>query len=128
MMSSAELPIPLSDVRIKKIPVRLLAKASLLFFSKHILGMQINWHHEEWARLLESKNERLLVQSARGHGKSFFFAKAYPLWLAYRSNKPISICIASFSQDHPLGILIEDREIAETIKTLFRYIDSTLSV
>jgi len=37
------------------------------------------------------------------------------------------IMIASFSQDHPLGVLIEDREIAETIKTLFRYIDSTLS-
>lgn len=36
------------------------------------------------------------------------------------------VMIASFSQDHPLGIIIEDREIAETIKTLFTYIDSTL--
>ena len=36
------------------------------------------------------------------------------------------VMIASFSQDHPLGMLIEDREIAETIKTLFSYIDSTL--
>ena len=33
---------------------------------------------------------------------------------------------ASFSKEHPLGILIEDVEIARTIKELFRYIDSTL--
>ncbi len=36
------------------------------------------------------------------------------------------VMIASFSQDHPLGIIIEDREIAETVKTLFTYINSTL--
>jgi len=33
---------------------------------------------------------------------------------------------ASFAKEHPLGILIEDVEIARTMKELFRYIDSTL--
>ena len=34
--------------------------------------------------------------------------------------------IISYAEDHPLGIVIRDKKIAETIKTLFRYIDSTL--
>ncbi|MES2225455.1 MAG: helix-turn-helix domain-containing protein [Patescibacteria group bacterium] len=34
--------------------------------------------------------------------------------------------LISFNEDHPLAIIIKDARVAETIKTLFRYIDSTL--
>lgn len=33
---------------------------------------------------------------------------------------------ASFADDNPLAVIIEDEKIAETIRELFRYIDSTL--
>ncbi len=36
------------------------------------------------------------------------------------------VLITSFAEDHPLAIIIEDEKIAQTIKVLFRYIDSTL--
>lgn len=34
--------------------------------------------------------------------------------------------IVSFAEDHPWALIITDKKIAETIKALFRYIDSTL--
>lgn len=34
--------------------------------------------------------------------------------------------IASFSEDHPLAIIIKDEKIARTIREVFRYVDSTL--
>jgi sugar-specific transcriptional regulator TrmB len=37
------------------------------------------------------------------------------------------LLVVSFAEDHPLAVLIEDQKIADTIKTLFRYIDSTLA-
>lgn len=35
--------------------------------------------------------------------------------------------IASFSEDHPLAIIIKDEKIARTIREVFRYVDSTLT-
>lgn len=43
--------------------------------------------------------------------------------IAVYENKTL---FASFAEKHPLGVLIEDEEIARTMKELFRYIDSTL--
>lgn len=34
--------------------------------------------------------------------------------------------IVSFAEDHPWAMIISDRKIAETVKALFRYIDSTV--
>jgi hypothetical protein len=36
--------------------------------------------------------------------------------------------ILSFAEDHPWAMIISDKKIAETMKALFRYIDSTLPV
>lgn len=37
------------------------------------------------------------------------------------------VLITSFSQDHPLSVMIEDEKIAQLMVQLFKYIDSTLS-
>ena len=84
--------------RLRDIPVTSLAQASLLFFMRHVLGLQLNWHFREWAALLQDGAERLLIECARGHGKSYFFAFAYPLWLAFRTQKPLAICLTSFAE------------------------------
>ncbi len=34
--------------------------------------------------------------------------------------------IMTFAEDHPWGMIIKDKKIAETVKSLFRYVDSTL--
>ncbi len=36
------------------------------------------------------------------------------------------VAIFSFSQDNPVAVIIEDANIAQTMKTLFRYIDTTI--
>ncbi len=35
--------------------------------------------------------------------------------------------IVSFAEDYPLAVLMEDKKIADMMKTVFRYVDSTLS-
>ena len=47
----------------------------------------------------------------------------FDIELASYDNKT---AIMSFAEDHPWAMIIEDKKIAETIKSLFRYIDSTL--
>ncbi len=37
------------------------------------------------------------------------------------------VLFASYSKEHPLAVLIEDEKIAGTMKTIFRYVDSTLA-
>jgi phage terminase large subunit-like protein len=46
----------------------------------------LNVHHLEWGNLAQIYN-KLCVEAARGHGKSFFFSKGYPLWKMYRYEK-----------------------------------------
>lgn len=61
-------------------------------------------HHEEWAELLNA-HKRLCVIAPRGHGKSFFYTFAYPLWMAER-NPDRSGFIFSASQPQAEEILI----------------------
>lgn len=41
----------------------------------------IGKHHQAWDDLI-AENERVVIQAARDHGKSFFFSLAYPIWRA----------------------------------------------
>ncbi len=80
-----------------------IAKASFLYFCKKVLGYKIGFHHEMWSGLLE-QHKRLLIECARGHGKTWFFSKAYPLWLIYRG-WPIDILVVSYSEEQVKFIL-----------------------
>jgi len=103
---------PRSTASLRKLPVVAVAQASLLFFMRHILGLKLNWHFREWAALLQDGTERLLIECARGHGKSYFFALTFPLWLAFRAQKPLSICLASYSQGQSTALVTQiKREI-----------------
>lgn len=80
------------------------AKSSFLFFCKYILKMDIGPHHIEWAELLRTE-QRILIESARGHGKSWFISKAYTLWLIYQDFKPVDILVVSFSEKQAIELL-----------------------
>jgi hypothetical protein len=81
-----------------------IAKSNFLFFCKYILGMDIGDHHKEWSELLRTQN-RILIESARGHGKSWFISKAYPLWLIYRNLMTVDILVVSFSEKQAVELL-----------------------
>ena len=81
-----------------------IARSNFLFFCKYILKMSIGEHHKEWAELLRNEN-RLLIESARGHGKSWFISKAYPLWLVWRGIQTVDILVVSFSEKQAVELL-----------------------
>lgn len=81
-----------------------LAKSNFLVFCQYILNMNIGPHHTEWAELLRNE-QRILIESARGHGKSWFISKAYPLWLIYRNLQSVDILVVSFSEKQDVELL-----------------------
>ncbi len=80
------------------------AKSNFAFFCKAVLGMDIGEHHKEWSELLRTE-KRILIESARGHGKSWFISKAYPLWLVWRNLAPIDMLVVSFSEKQAIELL-----------------------
>lgn len=73
---------------------------------KSVLGYDVAPHHQEWAKLLEQK--RLVIQSARDHGKTTFFSVSYPLWkMATTPN--FHACVISYAEDQSKRILRELR-------------------
>lgn len=81
-----------------------IAKSNFLVFCKHILGMDIGPHHKEWSELIRTES-RILIESARGHGKSWFISKAYPLWLIYRNLQTVDVLVVSFSEKQAVELL-----------------------
>jgi hypothetical protein len=80
-----------------------LAQADLLYFAKKVLGMVIVQHHDEWDGYIRLY-DRLLIEAARGHGKSWFISKALPLWLVYRG-LPVSILLVSYSEEQAVDLM-----------------------
>lgn len=61
---------------------------SLSYFITSVLpDFQMSWHHLEWGDLAQRYN-KLCIQAARDHGKSFYWSNAYAAWQLYRYSKP----------------------------------------
>ena len=61
---------------------------NLTYFITSVLSdFQMSWHHIEWCDLVHHHN-KLCVEAARDHGKSYFFSNAYLIWQLYRYSKP----------------------------------------
>lgn len=57
------------------------------FITSVMPDFQISWHHLEWGDLVHRHN-KLGIEAARDHGKSFYFSNAYPAWQLYKYSKP----------------------------------------
>lgn len=57
------------------------------FITSVIPDFQLSWHHLEWGDLVHRHN-KLCIEAARDHGKSYYFSNAYPAWQLYRYCKP----------------------------------------
>jgi len=65
----------------------LLKKYVLNYFTiTSMPDFEMNWHHVEWGSMVQIY-QYLCIEAARGHGKSYFFSKNYPLWKLYRYEK-----------------------------------------
>lgn len=57
---------------------------NLTYFITSVLpDFQLSWHHLEWGDLVQHYN-KLCIEAARDHGKSYYFSNAYPTWQLYR--------------------------------------------
>ena len=57
------------------------------FITSVLPDFQLGWHHLEWGDLVHRHN-KLCIEAARDHGKSFYFSNAYAAWQLYRYSKP----------------------------------------
>lgn len=61
---------------------------NLTYFITSVLSdFQMSWHHIEWGDLVHHHN-KLCIEAARDHGKSYYFSNAYIIWQLYRYSKP----------------------------------------
>lgn len=93
----------------------LMAQSSLKYFTVQVLQMRWPSHYQEWLEAIEN-NDRLLVQAPRGHGKSAFWALAYPLWRVIRGKR--DILLVSYSEDQVRRLIREIRICVESNKFL----------
>lgn len=61
---------------------------NLTYFITSVLPeFQLGWHHLEWGDLVHRYN-KLCIEAARDHGKSYYFSNAYAAWQLYKYSKP----------------------------------------
>src|SRR3990167_8779669 len=97
---------PLDDFLVK-------CRLDFSFFLERVLGYDLGKHHKEWIELInDPENRNLGIMCARGHGKSFFFSIAFPMWKAL-FNGGLNFLIVSASQDQASKIL---ENIGKTIE------------
>ena len=61
---------------------------NLTYFITSVLpDFQLSWHHLEWGDLVHRYN-KLCIEAARDHGKSYYFSNAYAIWQLYKYSKP----------------------------------------
>lgn len=61
---------------------------NLTYFITSVLpDFQLGWHHLEWGDLVHRYN-KLCIEAARDHGKSYYFSNAYAAWQLYKYSKP----------------------------------------
>jgi hypothetical protein len=63
---------------------------NLTYFITSVMpDFQLSWHHLEWGDLVHRYN-KLCINAARDHGKSYYFSNAYCVWKLYSYAKPKS--------------------------------------
>lgn len=61
---------------------------NLTYFITSVLpDFQMSFHHLEWGDLVHHYN-KLCIEAARDHGKSYYFSNAYAIWQLYRYSPP----------------------------------------
>lgn len=82
------------------------AQASLKYFCVKFLGFHWPDFYQEWYDLLDS-SERLLIECARGHGKSNLVSLGYPLWKVIRGRW--QGVLVSYSEDQAKRLISDIR-------------------
>ncbi|MDI6786898.1 MAG: phage terminase large subunit [Planctomycetota bacterium] len=88
-----------------------LAKRSFKFFIIKVLNILYPVHYDEWTELARSYS-RIVVECARDHSKTYFWAFAYVLWKV-SCNPQHEICLISYSQEQAMRLIDKIKEEIE---------------
>lgn len=79
---------PHYEQRIAESLEEVLRNKNLTYFITSVLpDFQLGWHHLEWGDLVMMYN-KLCIEAARDHGKSYYFSNAYAIWQLYKYAAP----------------------------------------
>ncbi len=79
---------PHYEQRVAESLEEILRNKSLTYFITSVLPeFQLGWHHLEWGDLVMMYN-KLCIEAARDHGKSYYFSNAYAIWQLYKYAAP----------------------------------------
>lgn len=75
---------PHYEQRVAESLEEILRNKSLTYFITSVLPyFQLGWHHLEWGDLVMMYN-KLCIEAARDHGKSYYFSNSYAIWQLYK--------------------------------------------
>lgn len=79
---------PKYEQRVSESLEEILRKKNITYFITSVLPeFQLGWHHLEWGDLVMTHN-KLCIEAARDHGKSYYFSNAYAIWQLYNYARP----------------------------------------
>lgn len=79
---------PKYDERLSQAVEETLRCNNLTYFITSVMpDFQMSWHHLEWGDLVHRYN-KLCIEAARDHGKSYYFSNAYAIWQLYKYSPP----------------------------------------
>lgn len=79
---------PKYDERLSQAVEETLRCNNLTYFITSVMpDFQMSWHHLEWGDLVHRHN-KLCIEAARDHGKSYYFSNAYAIWQLYKYSPP----------------------------------------
>ena len=104
------------------INTRELYSRSFTLFCRDVLHQPMGRIHQEIINNLENdKKSNFSIMVSRGFYKTYIFSRCYPLWLIFRSDKPIHIIIQSMNQDMSRRILGLIRDVLTTNEYFYNY-------
>jgi hypothetical protein len=70
-----------------------------------VMDRKIAGFYDNIIKAVERREKNICVLLPRGHGKTEIFSRSFPLWLVFKSDKPLTVIIESMNQDMSRRIL-----------------------
>jgi phage terminase large subunit-like protein len=99
-----------------------LRKESLNYFLLSVMSnFTLSVHHLEWGNLAQIYN-KLCIEAARGHGKSYFFSLGYLMWKMYRYEKdtPFKEAPARYKQSKEGMLITNEYKLANHLLSIVK--------
>jgi len=96
-----------------------LCKSDFKYFLKLILDLKTCRMHEEMIDAVTKSDKHVVALAPRGHGKTIINSIAFPLWMCWRSEKPLFFVVMSSTLDQSVEILEQIKQTVQKNNLLY---------